>query len=771
MLARYEKARKLIHGRVDKSIAFNTTLYPHWIGGSDCFWYRRELDHDGNHQYRLVDAGAQTNSNAFDHAVLADALQKATGEAVNAKKLSLVNLEIDLNPRRISFTAFERFWVYDDEKNKLEEQNHTPDNWKPSPDGRFVVFDKDHNLWLQDLESGEAQALTTDGHTHYVYGGTATAYGRDEMKTLEVIWSPDSQRLFAVIKDNEQVKPGPPLVEHVSSDGSVRPRIVEADRRVALPGDDQIECYRMIAIDIESGAIMPADYPPCPVFAPIYVGFFTGKRGWWSSDSRRAYFIDFLRGGNTGRLIEFDTQTGQTRIVIEETSDYRFCFIPDTHLGALLVPLPETQELIWYTERSGSAHLYLYDLKTGEEKNAITSGDYVVRGVLHVDAKRREVWIQTGDRKEGRHPVYADICRVNIDTGTLIEIVSTDHEYVVTDGLSRVSLLDRQSVGVSASGNYVVSTRSRVDEAPVSVLFDREGRALLVVEEADVSGLPEGWTWPEQALVTAADGKTILDAVLWFPSDFEPEKSYPVIDASWGGAPPPPVGSFSNNPASSRMYLEPAAMAELGFVVVQVNQRGAAVGAGDTGGVRDVAYSNAHEFWNCISPNMVDVVGGIKELGRTRPYMDLDRVGIGLYPSSAVPMGGMLRFPDFYKVGVTCNAYLDLRLAGEFYSYTGQPLPEGALDNHPFHDMVSSLKGKLLMMHGMMNPCTPVAATFGFVEALHKANKDFDMLVLPSLGHGTNDYHDYTIRRRWDYFVTHLLGETPPKEFDLAGEG
>jgi dipeptidyl-peptidase-4 len=767
MLDRYQRAQALFHGRFSKSQAFNTTLFPHWIEGTDCFWYRCDLDNSGAGEYRLVDASAGTQKSAFGHQALAKALAQASGESVDPSHLPLSELQLSPCCNTLTFRAFEQCWQFDDRTATLLKQPTIAPLWQVSPDGKQAVFCREYNLWLANLETGKEQPLSTDGDAHYIYGGTATAYGREEMPSLEVLWSADSRRVLAVIKDNRQVPLGPPLVEHVPSDGSVKPRLVDADRRVAMPGDEHIECYHLVAFDIDSSKIIKADYPPCPVFAPIYVGFFTGKRGWWSADHRHAYFIDLLRGGNTGRLLAFDTHTGEVRTVIEETSKHRLCLIPDTHLGAMLAPLPATEEVIWYSERSGSAHLYLYDLNTGELKNPITTGPYVVRGVLHVDQQRREVWIQTSSRIDARHPVYCDIARVNIDTGELIEVVSTDHEYVVANPTSRVSMMQKHSAGVAPSANYVVTTRSRVDEAPVSILLDRDGQQIMEIAAADISALPDNWQWPEQALITAADGETVLDAVIWRPSDFDPQHSYPVIDGSWGAF-PPPVGSFTNNMSQARLYLEAAAMAELGFIVVMVGQRGAGIGSGMAGGIRNVACSNSHEHWNCISPNMVDIVAGIKQLAADRSYMDINRVGIGLFPSMASAVGGMLRFPDFYKVGVSCNAYSDLRLAGEFFSYTGSAIPDDALSGHPFLDMAPKLKGKLMLMHGMMNPCIPVSATFGFVDALHRANKDFDQLILPSLGHGTNDFNDYTARRRWDYFVEHLLGETPPKEFDLG---
>ena len=764
---RYQQAQAVLQSAFTKKAAFNTTLYPHWIGDSDYFWYARDLS-ENQEEYRLVNAATADNTLAFDHQALATSLASQSNQPVDPSALPITDIELSLSPLTVRFVAFDQVWQFDAKTQSCQALDTHPKDWVCSPDGNKAVFSRGHNLWLHDIASGEETPLTHDGEAHYVYGGTATAYGRQEAVTLEVCWSPDSKRLLTVIKDNRDVKVGPALVAHVPQGDDVRPTLVDPDRRVAYAGDEHIEGYRVLSIELDSGQHTHADYALCPVFTPPYVGFFTGARGWWSADNQRAYFIDLERGDRTARLIEFDTHSGKTRTLIEETACLnqdpdqatRFTFIPRTHLHAMLTPLPESNEVIWYSERSGWAHLYLYDLETGELKNTITSGEWLVRHVLQVDAERRELTIQTAGREAERNPYYCDIARVNIDTGEMTTVVSSDHEYLVCDPKSRANMGRNQSIGVSPSANYIVTTRSRVDQAPVSVLLDRQGDPVLTLETANTTGLPDNWQWPEPVMLKAADGETDIYAVVFRPTHFSPDISYPVIDCSWGSF-LPPVGSFTNNMTGNRFFFEAAALAELGFITVMLTQRGMGEG------MRSKAFTHDKEYWNCISPNQADCVAGIQQLAQRYPYMDLNRVGTGPFPSTNSAVAGMLRFPDFYKVGVACNAYSDNRVAAEFYAVahsTNVPAVGEAAGDHPFHALANNLQGKLLLIHGMMNPCTPVAATFGLVEALHLANKDFDLLLLPNLGHSTNGY---TIRRSWNYFVEHLLGEVPPKDFAL----
>lgn len=753
IIKRYQRAQTLEQGVFTKKVAFNTTLYPHWIEGSECFWYIR--DSASGREYRLVDAVAATNSVAFNHQALANALEVASGEKADADKLLISNLDFNLAAGEISFSAFEQRWIYNDAQNTCRRTGSHPDNWHISPDGKKALFTRDFNLWVTDLSSGEEKALTTDGQHCYVYAGTATVYGRQEHPiTLEALWSPDSKSIFTIIVDTREVKHGAPLVQHLPSNGDIRPTVLNPQRRVAIPGDSTIETYRFLCIDSDTGATKHADGWESPAFYPPYAGYFSGNRGWWGPDSRSAYFIYQERGGKRLCLVKFDTSTGATEVVIEETSDFAISPIPVSHFCALSKPLPSSNELIWYSESSGWAHLYLYDLTSGALKNAITQGNWIVRNILHVDINQRLLTIQTAGRTSGRNPYYCDICRVNIDTGDLAEIVSTDHEYVVCDQISRISWQDKQANGVSHSGKYVVATRSRVDSNPVSMLFDTQGNELLTLETADTSGLPENWRWPEAIKLKSADGETDIYGVMFRPSNFDPNQSYPVLDCTYGYS--APVGAFTNNHTGNWHYLSAAAYAELGFIVVMINNRG-------NDGLRDLTFNTYQDPSLPTDPlllvkyNKTDCIAGIQQLAERYSYIDLSRVGIAEFGSIPTALMGLLVYPDFYKVGVSSNPMANYSLMGALGTKAG--------DWPQLEQFAKNLKGKLLLIAGMLDDVMPVAMTFRMVEALQKANKDFDMLLLPNLGHGSSGY---TTRRTWDYLVEHLLNIQPPDNFKLT---
>ncbi len=775
IMARYERAQTLMQGFWTRNIVPNGTVYPTWIEGSDCFWYERELNTKAakgerdaagllprcGREYRLVNAATATNTLAFDHKILAAALAETLGETVDDYDLPISKMKITLEPgsstvAKVTFLAFEKYWCFVPSSEVLSEQVRPfdPQQCQVSPDGKKALFTRDHNLWVKDLDSEEERALTRDGEALYCYAASGNGWSH-EMLALppgpQARWSADSKTVFTVQRDSRQVKTLP-IVEHVPKDGSIRPKLKQVVK--AMQGDEHVPEYRLLAIHIDSGRVQPANYGRVTIVRNSW-GFFSSRLGWWSTDKRIAYFVDLARDYRSIRVVEFDTQTGATRVLFEERSD--------THINLMLngddyptfVAIPETNELVWYSERSGWAHIYLYDLNTGELKNTITSGDWVVRSVLHIDIERRELWIQTAGRAKGRNPYYCDICRVNMDTGELTEVLATDHEYTVCDRRSRVATADTSAQGVSSCGDYAVVTRSRVDERPVSLLLDRDGKILQTLETADISGLVENWQWPEPVITRADDGTDIY-GVVFRPSDFDANKSYPVLDCTYYYS--APVGSFTNNFAGDRHYLSPAAYAELGFIVVMFNNRG-------NEGLRNTAFAAYQDPvfplpHSCmLKYNKSDCVAGIQQLAERYPYMDLKRVGVAGTSSVPAPVLAMLAYPDFYKVGVSQNQMLDLRLM----SAVG--MSQDLATCPQLEDLAENLQGKLLLIAGMMDDVLPVSMTFRLVEALQKANKRFDMLILPNLDHTAPGY---PLQRSWDYFVEHLLGLEPPEDFKLV---
>ena len=770
--ARYQRAQTYLQAaNGGQHLVLNATVAPHWLGESDCFWYKREYQNKQGsgvaQQYRLVNAIEQTNELAFDHAGLAEALSTASGETVSAENLPLQNIEFDIAKQTVRFNAFGFRWQFNSQVALCEKlEALLPDEiaaGKASPDGRYFAFTRDNNLWLYDTETKQERALTTDGNELYRYGGSVSAGGNELGALQDFLWSPDSTRLLTQRIDTREVGLAMPLVEHVPEDGSVRPRLLRPNRRVAMQSDEQVEAWQLLSIEITSGHIQPMDCDPCPMTYPYYLGYFCAGRGWWDIDSRHAYCIVQESSGSDTRVLKCDTHNGEVAVLFKEPldTDQTYTLIPATHMAPPVMPLPESHEIIWLTEQSGWPQLVLRDMNTGDIKNTMTTGDWVVRNLIYFHAQRRELLIQTAGRypaSEGdkRNPYYCDVCWVNIDTGSLRPVIHSDHEYTLFDQQTFFALCHPEGADafcVSPSGQYVVATRSRVDQAPVTLLVNHEGAQCQIIEAADISGLPQHWQWPEPIKAIADNGQTELGGVLFKPSDFSADKSYPVLDLSVDYF-SVPAGAFCNNFMGDSVYYYGAAYAELGFIVVMINNRGEGLTGG--AGLRDRAF-NHHRDMQLPRHNRADSVAAIQYLAARRPYMDIDRVGISDYVSLPSAVTGLLVYPDFFKVGVSVNPAIDDALFPAIETHV-KGLPQ-------CEDLAHRLRGKLLLIHGMLDDAILVSATFRMVEAFKQANKTFDMLLLPNGRHGMDAY---ATRRGWDYLVEHLLGETPPENFSLS---
>ena len=780
--AEYIRAALLQHAADDcRKVVLNTSLTPHWIN-DDCFWYRRQT-RIGD-QFRCVNAKLASNQPAFNHEALATALAEATQQIVDADNLPIKKVKISLSPQQVIFTAFEMTWCFDANENLcyLEECQTDSDQRQTSPDGKKAIFVRDYNLWLKNLTTGEERALTHDGEQYNAYASPSMAWGDYyDFFGIQARWSPDSSRILTVQVDNRQVK-SIPTIHHVPSDGSLRPMLVES--RIALPGDEHVEENRLLVIDVETHITLSANYRQIPTNRTAH-GLFSDGLAWWANNSRFAYFVATDRGEKVARLVEFDTDSGTTRVLLEETSETCIYLSPGKMDNALLMPLPGSSELIWYSERNGWGHLYLYDLHTGEIKHQITGGrnskvfdkipsadldgQWLVREILHFDPDRRELFIQTAGRIKTRDPYYLDVCRVNIDTGEMNVMVSEDAECTTLAPRSLQYFLTKlsspddlgESSGISPSCNYFVTTVSRADQSPVSWLLDRDGHLILELEKADLFGLPLHWQWPKPEALLAHDGSTPIYGVTFWPSDFSSDKSYPVIDCSLctGELATVPKGSFTNAPLGGAWYLQAAALAELGFIVVMIDGRGTAY--------RERAFIDA-SYGSGLSVNCSkDRVAGIKQLATKYPNMDISRVGILAFNGTVGAIEGLFRHADFYKIGVS-HCFWDSRLSPTIQSeYLEGAERQPANEHINLEDLAANLEGKLLLIHGMIDTMNIPAMTFRVVEALQKANKDFDMLMLPNEGKGAHIVSKYAFRRTWDYFVTHLQGEMPPKEFNL----
>lgn len=763
----YERAQFLMQGIWTDRVVLNSNVVPTWIGDGEFFWYKRQTQI--GHIYLLVNTRLMSVSPLFDHYKFADKFGKILDVEIDPDCIPIKNIDVEIMPFKLSFDAYGKSWVYQAESISVCRQRDRRGG-VTSPDSQYEVVARDMNLWLFNSNTGGESELTTDGDDNYTYGAVGTAWGVEitDSAELQVLWSSDSKKVFTVCRDTRCVRPLP-VVHHVPTDGSTRPILDEI--RVSYPGDDVVETLQLLCIDIDTGDVTTAKYPKIPV-TRNGCGFISAGLGWWDSKNQEVFFVDISKDYKLAKIVGLDASNGQTRVVFEESAVTQINLSLNADELPTYMPLVETDEILWFSERTGWGHLYLYDLKSGELKNTVTSGNWLVRDLLHYDPVRREVYIQTAGRSETvRDPYYRDLARVHIDTGEITTLVSGNYENIVFSPKSHTAMLmnfdaysgcdvSANSSGVSPNGEFAVVTQSRADTIPTSFLIDRFGEIKMELDKADVSRLPKGWVWPEPVTLLAADDATEIFGLVFRPSTFSPDKSYPVVDHILSSPDMPWVskGSFSNGIGIDWSYLSAAALAELGFIVVQIDGRG--------GACRDKEFQDTS--YGCINSanNIDDHVAGISQLCDRYKYMDINRIGITTHQSDGPgAVLALLKHPDFFKVGVNFS-YFDNRLMSS--SMRGNKFgDDSTTESHfqPLENYAERLRGKLLIMHGMLNPACPPAGVFRLIQAFQNANKDFDLLLLPNL---LNDPCDYLVRRAWDYLVENLLGEIPPNEFKLT---
>jgi dipeptidyl-peptidase 4 len=691
---------------------------PRWIGDGARFWYRNRLS-DGRREFVLVDAEGDepTRAPLFDHARLASALEEASGASVDGETLPFDDLEWLDSEAAIQFTANDVTWrcdlgdytvtsVDDQEEDALADESEG----EASPDGAWIAAVRDHNLFLRDAVTGIEFALTTDG-------SEADGY-HDRLS-----WSPDSQRLVAVrtvAGDDRQVH----LIESAPSD-QLQPKLHSS--RYLKPGD-RMPLDRPCLFDVAArrGIRIADGYFP----NPWSIGAIR-----WEADSSRFTFLYNQRGHQILRVLAVSADTGDCRILVEERArtfiNYAGkCFC---HFAAA------SGEIIWMSERDGWNHLYLYEAQTGHVKNRITGGEWpgngwIVRSVEHVDDDARQVWFTASGVHEGQDPYYLHLCRVGFD-GDAFTILTHD------DGT--------HSVDFSPDRRVFVDTWSRVDAPPTSVLRRSEdGAVVLAPEQADWSDLrATGWKPPEQFVAKGRDGVTDIHGVIWRPSDFDPAVTYPVVEHIYAG----PHGSFA--PKAFQPYHRGQEMAELGFVVVQMDGMGTSH--------RSKAFHDV--CWRALGDSgFPDRIAWMRAAADKYPYMDLSRVGI--YGGSAggqSTLRALLAHGEFYKVGVADCGCHDNRMDKVWWNELWMGWPVGAhYREHSNATHAARLQGKLLLVVGELDTNVDPASTMQVVDALIKADKDFDLLVVPGGGHGIAEA-PYGNRRRQDFLVRHLLGVEP----------
>jgi dipeptidyl aminopeptidase/acylaminoacyl peptidase len=738
----YEHAASFLSFNTE-SLLYRTGVRANWMEG-DKFWY--SVNTEKGTEFFLVDPSKKSKTPAFDQAKLAAALSKATSRNYDAYKLPFQFFSFSPDGKNISFSADSRKWKYD-LKSAVVTADASAATAEPpspatmgrrggfteviSPDGKKAAFIKDYNLWVRNLETRQETQLTTDGIKDFGYATDNAGWSTSDRAILR--WSPDSKKIATFQQDQRKVGDMYLVTTNVG-----KPTL--RAWKYPLPGDKDIIMIHRVIVDVDQPKVVRLQVEPDPHRASLSddissSGTFDDVD--WKADGTELAFLSTSRDHKIEKMRIADAATGAVREVFEERVATQY----ESGQGAINWRyLAASNEFIWYSERDNWGHLYLYDAKTGQLKNQITKGDFVVTRMLDIDEKKRKIRF-IGLGKEPGNPYFAHIYEIGFDGKNLVSLTPETGNHAVS---------------YSPSEKYFIDTYSQPDVPSVVVLRDANGKQLLELEKTDVSKLQAtGWKAPAQVKLKAHDGVTDIYGLVFTPTRMESGKKYPVVDYIYPGPQGGSVGSWSF--AASRGDHQ--ALAELGFIVVLIE--------GTSNPDRSKSYHDM-SYGNMAENTLPDQITAIRQLSQQYP-MDTTRVGIwGHSGGGFATAAAMFRYPDFFKVGIAESGNHDNRNYeddwGERYNGLVENSNYGAQANQNY---AQNLKGKLMLAHGMMDNNVPPYNTLLVVEALEKANKDYDLVIFPNSAHGFGQYSYYMMRRRWDYFVRNLRGIEPPKEFDL----
>ena len=713
---------------------------PTWLDDTR-FWYRAS-DDKGN-EFFVVDVTGRRRTALFDQSRLNAALAAASGGTVDGKRLPLPKFELSKDGRSLTVTAGDRRWTCDVQVYTCAVADPSRESESVSPDGRVAVFIREHNLWAREIATGKETQLTSDGRPDFGYATNNAGWIHSESPV--VTWSPDSRRIATFQHDGRGV-PEMHLVE--TKVGA--PRL--DSWKYPLPGDSVIFRVSRVIVDVAPGAPqrivrlqMPPDQHRSTVTDHIACEGDVVCDLQWYPDGSHVAFVSSSRDHKSAWVRVANTRTGAVRTLFEER-------VP-TQVGNASMKedlwrvLPASNELIWWSERDNWTHLYLYDLTTGRLKNRITSGDGNVLEILRVDERSRSVYFLGSGKEAGRDPYFQHLYKVSLDGREQTLLTPENANHVVS---------------VSPGGRQFLDTYSTPETPPVTVLRDIAGRLVQTLERADISRLRAiGWKPPTPIRMKARDGKTDIYGLMYTPTRLDSTRKYPIVNHIYPGPQSGSVGTRSFSPARN----DNQSLAELGFVVVEID------GMGTPG--RSKTFSDAY-YGRMGDNTLPDQIAGMRELARRYPFIDIERVGIwGHSGGGFATAAAMFRHPDFFDVGIAESGNHDQRNYEDDWGerYQGLLTRKDTTDNYASEAnqaYAANLRGKLLLAHGGMDDNVPPYNTLLVVDALVKAGKDFDLIIFPNARHGYGKVANYMMRRRWDYFVRHLLGAEPPREYEIG---
>lgn len=755
---------KILDGIINRDIEFQ------WMNQGAVLWYKLQAAH--SRQYLKVDADTGEAAPLFDHILMGKTLAAALGKEVDPNNLPILKLQVLSNTQFVvticqseqstGNSVPENEWLCDLTETSCEPypkiELHT--SAVTSPCGRYRVFTNDHNLWLVDTADNNQRPLTTDGIASFGYGETPESDVHSNMLQREkegpgpahVLWATSGEKFVSFRADERHVK-SLSLLQAVPDDGSFRPQEIHFHHNLA--GEDGYRAYLTI-FDINNQQSIEVNYRPL-TGSTGYRGPIEANNLWWNNDASKLYLLDVDSSCRKLTLVEVEAASGNSKILLEENDDRQL--LPAPPMTAPLVRVLSNGDIIWFSERSGWGHLYLYDGSTLSLKQSITQGNWLVRDILHINEENNWIYFTASGVQAEVDIYFTSLYRVKLD-GTEMQMLTPEranHELSIPTERERQTKKSPATISFSPSGQYFVDRYSTPENPGAWVLRSIDGS--LIRKLADVSTeIPEDFPQIETFKLKSADGKYDLYGTLIKPSDFDPKKLYPIVDGIYPG--PQNIVSSKTFEGTLSNVFHPMGLVDLGFVIISIDGRGTPT---RSKAFRDISYGNAEQ-----AGSLEDHISAIQQLAVSRPYIDVERVGIyGVSGGGFAAAHAMFDYPDFFKVGVAASGNHEWRTYSSAWGERWHgPLQEQDYDKVFSAAKVHNLQGKLLLMHGELDDNVHPANTLRVVDELIKAKKRFDMLIIPNGDHGAAA-SSYFQRITQYYFLEHLAGVDVPKSADL----
>jgi dipeptidyl-peptidase-4 len=730
--ASYARAEAVLRNHIGK-LVYGMSVRPRWIGETSSFWFEKQT-REGR-EYVRVDAVAGTTQPLFDLESLIGSLSEVADSPIERKKFQLPGLRVDEKTGLLHFRFGDKDWQYDADTRELKPDPDAALKGVESPDGAWRAVLREGNLFLVSTRDGTEKQLTTDGSYDAPYAtpivdpklmiaqGTQTPVVQPSLS-----WSPDSRRI-ATFRLNQEGARRLALVQSTPPEGA-QPRVFEYV--YTLPGDTETALASSLIFEVETGQRTDMELAPEPVlyyFGPYYQ---------WNADSTAVFARIIERGYKRFGLYRVDATTGKARLLLEDHSDTYLDYW--SHFWSYD---DQGDTLYWTADQTGYFHVDAIDPDTGVRRQ-LTSGDWVARSVAGSDSATGNVLIIGTGREAGLDPYLRHLYAVPRKGGapTLLTPEPLDHD-----------------ISVSPDGSYFVDNMSLINQPTRSVLRrSSDGSIVMELGRADISDfLAAGYSLPEPFETVAADGKTPIYGAIFRPADFDPSKSYPVIEEIYTG---PHI--VANSPKSFEVALNQRFIipqVQIGAIGVTVDGRGT---AGRSRAFQQPSYQNLHAV------GLDDHIAAIQAMAAKYPYMDLTRVGIYGYSAGGYDVvRALTERPDFYKVGLTGCGVQDNRLDKAWWNEQWMGSEPGPVwDENSNITWASKLTGKLMIVHGELDENVPPANALRLVDALIKANKDFELLIIPNANHPVMAI-PYFWRKQWDFFTKELLGKVPPPQYQM----